>query len=467
MRKIIFSLSLMSLVGVASVSCSRDFTETQFFQDEKAGAITTVEQLQSFVNGTFTKMRSANYLGREYRALAQVHTDETYCTQRTGRNVQFATYRLTSQTAAVANTWYAIYQVIANANTVINAPDNLTWGEASDPSLVATRVKYLKGQAYAARALAFFDLLRLYGQQYSGGRLGVVLPTEYNPSVLMGRATVAETQAKIEADFAAALANVGDSGEVSAKNYLNKYSIEALMSRYYLYKGEYDKVIAYANDVISSGNYSVVASNDYIKSFSQEGGVNSVFELSLGINGSLGYNAYDLIVNSNGYANIAVLPEVYSSYAAGDVRKSAINANRLGEYFVNGKFSNFVGSSNIKVVRYEEVLLNAAEAEIVAGSSANALTYYNAIRTKRGLPAATSVTFEDIKKERRLELLGEGFRYWDLLRWNEVVPYYTSAGVRDTSKDKRVGDNLLAYPIPLSETNVPGTPVVSNPGYDN
>ena len=102
------------------------------------------------------------------------------------------------------------------------------------------------------------------------------------------------------------------------------------------------------------------------------------------------------------------------------------------------------------------------------------MNYYNKIRQARGLAAASSVTLDLIKKERTLELIGEGLRYWDLLRWNSTIPYYNQNGVRVSSDpnnskigDKSVGNNLLAFPIPRKETSSPGSLVVSNPGYDN
>ena len=465
MKKIINSVSVIAVAcSLILTSCSRDFTETQFHQSEVAGSITTVEQLQSFLNGTFVKMRSTDYLGCDYRAIAELHTDEAYCTQYSGRNVPFSTYTLTSASADAEETWYAIYQVIGNANIIINTADNLTLSGSANAA-AKKEADYIKGQAYAIRAQAFFDLLKLYGQEYSGGNLGVVLPTVYDPNALMGRATVAETRAQIEADFVKSLSLIGTSGSVATKNYLNKYSVEALMSRYFLYKGDYAKVIQYAGDVINSGVYSVVPSGDFAASFVKEAPVNSVFELSVGLNGALGTTSYDYIMNNGGYANIALLPSTLELYDSSDVRSNMIVED--GEYYLSGKFSDLKGASNIKVVRYEEVLLNAAEAEIKAGSAANALKYYNLIRVNRGMDEATSVTLADIKDERVRELAGEGFRYWDLLRWGESIPYYTSAGVRETAKDKKVGDKLLTFPIPQKETNVANTPIVSNPGYDN
>ena len=476
MKKIVYSaLVVLSIVGVTS--CSRDFTETQFFQEEQAAPITTAEQLESFVRGTYLKMRATNYLGNKYRATGQIHTDETYSTTFSGRNTDFATYSLLSTSADPEDIWYAIGQTIGNANIVINSSDNLTYrGTANAQAL--TQVKYLKGQAYALRAQALFDLLKLYGQEYSGGSLGVVVPLVYNPNAQQARSTVAETRAQIESDFQAALDNLGIVGQASDKTYLNQYSVKALMSRYYLYKGDYAKVIQYAKDVIDSGKYFVIPASELALSFTKDNAANSVFELAVGINGASGTNSYANLLNSAGYKNIAVLPSVYSSYESGDVRKGLIiqGAVRPGQnaYFLNGKFSDVNGNSNIKVIRYEEVLLNAAEAEIHAGTNAQALIYYNMIRQARGLAAASSVTLDLIKKERTLELIGEGLRYWDLLRWDSTIPYYNRNGVRVSSDpnnskigDKSVGNNLLAFPIPRKETSSPGSLVVSNPGYDN
>ena len=205
-------------------------------------------------------MRATNYLGNKYRATGQIHTDETYSTIYSGRNRDFAAYSLLSTSADPEDIWYAIGQTIGNANIVINSSDNLTY-EGTANAQALTQVKYLKGQAYALRAQALFDLLKLYGQEYSGGSLGVVVPLVYNPNAQQARSTVAETRAQIESDFQAALDNLGTT-EVADKTYLNQYSVKALMSRYYLYKGDYAKVIQYAGDVINSGKYSVIPASE-------------------------------------------------------------------------------------------------------------------------------------------------------------------------------------------------------------
>ena len=467
MKKIIYTaLVAVTVNGLILTSCSDDFTETRFFQSEQAAPLTSVEQLESFVRGTYAKMRNTYYLGSFYRAYAEVRSDEMYNNLATDRLTTYTDYTIKSSSSEARSTWKALYGAIADANIVINTSENLTWGKSSNPTIIANKVKNLKGQAYAARALATFDLLRLYGQKYSGGTLGVVLPTVYNPNGMAARATIAETEAQIEADFQAALNNIGSTTDTSDKTFISPLAVKALMTRYYLYKGDYARVATLVSEIHTSGKYSVVASGDLVSSFGKENAGNSIFELAVGLNGALGVNAYDYLLNPDGYGQLQVLSSAKALYATGDAR---LNLFKDGEGndtdFLVQKFPSVKGIGNIKVIRYEEVLLNGAEAALHTGNTATALVYYNLVRQNRGLAAATSLTLSDIKNERVRELIGEGFRYWDLLRWGDAIPYYNSSGVLESSRN--VGDQLLAMPIPDTETNVSGTLVVSNPGYDN
>lgn len=88
---------------------------------------------------------------------------------------------------------------------------------------------------------------------------------------------------------------------------------------------------------------------------------------------------------------------------------------------------------NIKLIRYAEVLLIAAEAAMMTGDNEKALKYINEVRTRARMcgpsgntvPAnlTGTVTLEDIIHERRVELYQEGHRYYDLVRWNQAVKY--------------------------------------------
>ena len=477
MRKIIYTL-LSLTTGFALTSCSKDFTETQFHQGEQMAPLSSVEQLTSFVNGTYVKMRDGYYLGSYYRAYGEVRSDEMYNTEKTGRLLGVSTYTMKTTEQEAESTWKAIYRVIGNANIAINAADNLTWGGSNDPVETANEIKRLKGQAYTIRALALFDLLRLYGQQYAGGTLGVPIPLQYDPNASSTRATVAQTEAQIESDLNRANALFEAIGDVveqtssSEKNYISPLALKAIASRYYLYKGDYAKVAELSEEIISSGKYAVAAKDDLQGTFSKPDAENSVFELTVGTTSSLSSDSYDFLVHySPGYAQLAVSEQAVALYEANDVRRTFITSGVLGgqtKYFLNNKFYGLQGSNNIKVIRYEEVLLNAIEAHLntddTDGTGDKTKGYYNTLRHERGLSDVSAVTLDDLKKERVRELVGEGQRYWDLLRWAAAIPQLNSAG--NVVRSRNIGDKLLAFPIPKSEVDSPNSGGVSqNEGY--
>ena len=85
------------------------------------------------------------------------------------------------------------------------------------------------------------------------------------------------------------------------------------------------------------------------------------------------------------------------------------------------------------LLRLGDVYLICAEANLLSGNSAKALEYTNAIRERAGVEALASVSFEDIWKERRLELAGEGDRWYDYVR----LAYYDKAtAMADLSAQK-------------------------------
>ena len=319
-------------------------------------------------------------------------------------------------------------------------------------------------------------MLRLYGQKYAGGDLGVPLPLEYNPTASSSRATIAQTEAQIEADWEKALnlfQEVADSQgttlvdlvDATNKTQLSPLSVKAYQSRFYLYKGNWERVISLSQEIITSGKYSVVPAADLETSFTKPSATNSVFELAVGVNGSLGAESYEYLFNSSGYGTILLTDYAYGLYEDDDVRKGLVVGSSDDGYYLDGKFSDLQSKSNVKLVRYEEVLLNATEAYLKKGNATSALTYYNQLRTQRGLTASTTVTLDELKKERLRELLGEGLRYWDLLRWGDPVPYYSRTGATNPANNRTVPNNLFVFPIPQLERNSEYSNVTQNAGY--
>lgn len=85
----------------------------------------------------------------------------------------------------------------------------------------------------------------------------------------------------------------------------------------------------------------------------------------------------------------------------------------------NGTTSkNLNYNNNYRYYRYAEVLLNAAELSLRTGGSGSgeAKGWLNEVRTRAGLTGLDNISVNDVLNERHLEFVGEGKRYWDLVR---------------------------------------------------
>jgi len=151
---------------------------------------------------------------------------------------------------------------------------------------------------------------------------------------------------------------------------------------------------------------------------------------------------------------------------------------------------------NFNIIRFADVLLMAAEAEIEAGSLATALGYINQVRARAANPAgfvknaktganeanyaiSTYSSLGDqanarkiVRMERLLELATEGHRFFDLVRWgtaNKTLNAYLKheAKLLVTKFGGASYQDTDAYlPIPQSQIDIQGTSVLKqNPGY--
>ncbi len=122
-------------------------------------------------------------------------------------------------------------------------------------------------------------------------------------------------------------------------------------------------------------------------------------------------------------------------------------------------------NNNWRVYRYSEVLLNAAELLLATGGSAgDAKEYLNQVRRRAGLTTEVAATLDNIIKERRLEFVGEGKRYWDLIR----TGYASSVLVPDNNENgwgrtNTWSSNKKHLPIPQSEIDKAQGTLTQNP----
>lgn len=112
--------------------------------------------------------------------------------------------------------------------------------------------------------------------------------------------------------------------------------------------------------------------------------------------------------------------------------------------------------TNERVIRYGDVLLMMAEAVLGSGTG-NPDLYFNEVRQRAGLTPISGVTLDDIKKERRLELAMEGFRYFDLVRWGDAPSVLGSSGFVEGIHE--------VFPIPQDEIINSNYALKQNDGY--
>ncbi len=126
---------------------------------------------------------------------------------------------------------------------------------------------------------------------------------------------------------------------------------------------------------------------------------------------------------------------------------------------------------NVKLFRYAEVYLNAAEAAFMLNDEETALEYINMVRTRArmcgttGVPAnLTSITFDQIVNERRVELAVEGHRFFDLVRWDLAVTYLTGT-THDGYPIAFESPKNDFFPLPQDEINASKGTLEQNPGW--
>lgn len=119
-------------------------------------------------------------------------------------------------------------------------------------------------------------------------------------------------------------------------------------------------------------------------------------------------------------------------------------------------------SNNIRIYRYAETLLYAAEL-LAEGYSGNgtAQSYLDQVRQRAGLESV-SATMENIKKERRLELMGEGKRYFDLVRWGDAATVLTAGNDAGGYRTNGWSASKKYLPIPQNEIDAAQGTLVQN-----
>lgn len=455
MNKFLYTVLIAGSVAVSS--CATEDLDPTLAQEKLAeDAINTVEDMSVILLGAYDRMSQSGYYGRDYIAANEVHTPNTYSNSNSGR---FTTEALFKQLPNGTYIWDDAYRVIASANLVINTDVSSLQGPGgTEPNL--DQARHIQGEAYAVRALAHFDLLKTYGQEHVDGDLGVPYITEFlGEDRLPSRPSIEENKQMIYSDLDTAFEMMSEDFFDSSKETMSKYTAPALESRVAVYFGDWERAKEAAMLVVESGKYAIIPAESFVESFAKDGSVNSLFEIASSDTDNEGSNSLEFIYRGRSYGDISVTQEAFDMYEGDDVREDILGTEtiRVGPQLRNiGKYPD--REANIPVIRYEEVILNLAEAKFELGE-ADALEYLNMVPEHRNANTYDEVTKENILEERREEFIFEGLYFWDLLRTRQDI-------VRADFQEIMIpyGDFRLAYPIPFVELDA-NSNLEQNPGY--
>jgi len=366
MRNTIITILAIALTGVL-FSCTEDALEPTLAQSKSVEtSINTTEDLQGLLYGAFNRMTSYAYYGRDFIIYGEVRSDNTFSNGNSGRFVTIAAMDIGNNDAYVSGTWSQIYSVIASANIIINA-EGIT-GDQDE-------IDHIIGQAYAIRALAHFDLLKLFGQQHVIGgdpTLGVPFVTEYIPNIadystnnlLPARNTVSEVKDFVYDDLTTALSLMSESLNDASAQSLTTFAVNAIQARIAVYFGDWATAKTACEAVINSGNYDIISATSFASIWNTDSPVNSVFELAFSGTDNANINGLQYIYRGKSYGDIQVLDTLANLFEANDVRGFV---DRMfgyeGAKLRNmGKYPSIDYSDDVFIIRYEEVILNYAEA---------------------------------------------------------------------------------------------------------
>jgi len=485
---------LFAVLGIVLLSSCEGFLDVKPSNSTDAEtSILTAADAKVAISGLMRKMTTSDYYGRNFIMYGDAKGgDFAISSQGRGLDALYV-FNHSASSNSYSGFWSQLYHNILQANNLI-----LNIAEIEAAGKGSTTLSEYKGQALTARALMYFDLVRLYGKPYNMDKASLGVPLVLEPldqTAQPTRATVEAVYTQVMKDLTDAEPLLTKTVSAATKCYLNYYSNKAIQARVNLTMGKYPEALAAAEAVITSNKFTLYANDKWVGSWSGQFGSESIFELAIYeseadlLTGSLGYylmrlakvkSAMGWFMASDYY--LARLNEDPTDVRWGIMDYDETSKTRFGSCLkyagvdLKGDKGKSASAVNIKVIRLSEMYLIAAEAAFSQPTpdKVKASTYLNAIRKRAPALAAstsTTVTLKMIIDEKSKEFFAEGQRFFDRIRLNETIVFnddFIKPAViithRGTSIDRTFYKAIL--PIPKSEMDAnPAIAVQQNFSY--
>ncbi|QDK78293.1 RagB/SusD family nutrient uptake outer membrane protein [Spirosoma sp. KCTC 42546] len=431
--------------------------------------------------GVYSTFRGL-YSGSVVHYIGELTTDNTEIqwSSPSADEMQLDQNAVTATNAFTRSAWNTCLYTISQSSNILNRIDAVNFDQ--------TTKNRIKGEAQFLRAFSYFYLVRMFGNvpiatqtftspaQVSAADL-TLKPKEEAYKLILADLTSAETLLPATV--------------VTDKTKASQMTVKALLGKVYLTQQNYDLAATKLKEVIDSKQYSLVP--DY-KTLSTNGNTNlaeTLLEIDYLSGQTLGNNYSSLFTpaitsmaifpnNSQGSGRIVPTLDVIKAYETGDARKSiSVNDSvtliggkksysRYGLKFVDFKAVDpSDGSVSFTILRFADVLLMYAEVLNEQGKTTDALPYINQVRQRAKLPALADLSQADlrlaIERERRVELLYEGHRWFDLVRTGRAQTVL-NAHYASQKLNFSVQDFELLFPIPQAEIDL-NPKLKQNTGY--
>lgn len=457
MKKLLSILIIFGLVGFTACEDSDFLTPKPEDRLTREIALADLNGVQAHVAIGYNRFHSSfGYYGQSMMLNPDALADGVDLLNNTGRYVN----QLVNAPRSSFGIYGVGYRIINDQNIALaSLPDVAD----EDPA----RALVIEGQAKFARALAYFDLARAYGYEPGQEVGGFNLAVPISPAAVFGtsdieelpRATNTDVYTLVKADLTDAMSLLP--AEDANFPYLpSRTAAKALLAKVSLYEGSYATAAQLAEEVMNETGASLTDAAGYLASWSTPQHPEAIFSLNIssldwgtvtGVNSSLAS-----ITNTNDPSRglnsaqgvIRASVELLAAFEAGDIRRDLWVNPTAPDNWEARKYNGELGGfrEHIPLMRYSEMLLIAAEGRARSGNDGAGLAHVNMLRTNRGLAAsaATGAALTTlIMQERRVELVLEGHRFFDLKRLGMAIPKAAAqGGVSVPYADFRILSNL-------------------------
>lgn len=448
-----------AILAASLSSCVNDWLDVAPSDGTDAdAALTSSSDLDAARTGMYKALKGnssfVDYYGQQFFVYGDVHAGDDYQYNNIGGSNRASfyydmNYQTASEFTSSSNVaWKSPYIVIGRANRIIAAAEG---GALSDAAEAKATIDQYAAEAKVLRALAHFDLVRIYGKPYTedqGASLGVPLVTEVLESnAKPARSTVAEVYTQVVKDLTEAISSNALATETEP-GYVSVWGAKAILSRVYLNMGDYANALSVAEDIIKNSGAALWTRDQYFKAWDASTPNESEFLFRLNVAGSTDNNDLNGIGNlqqRDGYKEMVATKKFVDMLTSDpkDVRNdmflpakaekevAVYGTNKVFLNKLRGQGGNLRNVTIVPIIRLSEVYLTAAECAFRNNDKTKAVEYLNDLvknrtTTEASLATVDNITLDRILIERRKELIGEGQRYFDALRNNETITRYTS-----------------------------------------